>query len=87
MIGMHHRHAHDYETSMMGEELKVLIEEEIRKDGKSWYAGHSREYIRTVVEKSPEYGINDIITVKAERFFEEHILTGTVTGRDQQQGI
>ena len=87
MIGMHHRHAHDYETSMMGEELKVLIEEEIRKDGKSWYAGHSREYIRTVVEKSPEYGINDIITVKAERFFEDHILTGTVTGRDQQQGI
>ena len=78
MIEMHHRHASDYEKSMIGKELEVLIEEEYINDGRTWYLGHSREYIKTAVPKSENYGVNDIIRVKAERFLEEHIMTGEV---------
>ncbi|RGF88307.1 tRNA (N(6)-L-threonylcarbamoyladenosine(37)-C(2))-methylthiotransferase MtaB [Ruminococcus sp. AM41-10BH] len=78
MIEMHHRHASDYEKSMIGKELEVLIEEEYTNDGRTWYLGHSREYIKTAVPKSENYGVNDIIRVKAERFLEEHIMTGEV---------
>ena len=76
MIEMHHRHASDYEKSMIGKELEVLIEEEYTKDGRTWYLGHSREYIKTAVPKSEAYGVNDIVIVKAEGFLEEHIMTG-----------
>ena len=76
MIEMHHRHAKDYERSMLGKELEVLIEEEYTKDGQIWYLGHSREYIKTAVPKSENYGVNDIVRVKAESFLEEHIMTG-----------
>ena len=75
MIEMHHRHASDYEKSMIGKELEVLIEEEYTNDGRTWYLGHSREYIKTAVPKSENYGVNDIIRVKAERFLEDHIMT------------
>ena len=78
MIEMHHRHAKDYERSMLGKELEVLIEEEYTKDGQIWYLGHSREYIKTAVPKSENYGVNDIVRVKAESFLEEHIRTGEV---------
>ena len=78
MIEMHHRHAKDYERSMLGKELEVLIEEEYTKDGQIWYMGHSREYIKTAVPKSENYGVNDIVRVKAESFLEEHIMTGEV---------
>lgn len=78
MIEMHHRHASDYEKSMIGKELEVLIEEEYTNDGRTWYLGHSREYIKTAVPKSENYGVNDIIRVKVERFLEEHIMTGEV---------
>ena len=78
MIEMHHRHASDYEKSMIGKELEVLIDEEYTNDGRTWYLGHSREYIKTAVPKSENYGVNDIIRVKAERFLEEHIMTGEV---------
>ena len=61
MIAMHHRHASDYEKSMLGKELEVLIEEEYEKGGQTWYLGHSREYIRTAVKKSENYGVNDIV--------------------------
>ena len=76
MIEMHHRHAKDYERSMLGKELEVLIEEEYTKDGQIWYLGHSREYIKTAVPTSENYGVNDIVRVKAESFLEEHIMTG-----------
>ena len=76
MIELHHRHAGDYEKSMLGKNLEVLIEEEYTKDGRTWYLGHSREYIKTAVPKSEAYGINDIVIVKAEGFLEEHIMTG-----------
>ena len=78
MIAMHHRHASDYEKSMLGKNLEVLIEEEYEKDGQTWYLGHSREYIKTAVKKSENYGVNDIVRVKAESFLEEHIMTGEV---------
>ena len=78
MIEMHHRHAKDYERSMLGKELEVLIEEEYIKDGQIWYLGHSREYIKTAVPKSENYGVNDIVRVRAESFLEEHIMTGEV---------
>ena len=76
MIELHHRHAGDYEKSMLGKNLEVLIEEEYTKDGRTWYLGHSREYIKTAVLKSEAYGVNDIVIVKAEGFLEEHIMTG-----------
>ena len=76
MIELHHRHAGDYEKSMLGKNLEVLIEEEYTKDGRTWYLGHSREYINTAVPKTEAYGVNDIVIVKAEGFLEEHIMTG-----------
>lgn len=76
MIELHHCHAGDYEKSMLGKNLEVLIEEEYTKDGRTWYLGHSREYIKTAVPKSEAYGVNDIVSVKAEGFLEEHIMTG-----------
>ena len=76
MIELHHRHAGDYEKSMLGKKMEVLIEEEYTKDGRTWYLGHSREYIKTAVPKSEAYGVNDIVSVKAEGFLEEHIMTG-----------
>ena len=75
-IELHPRHAGDYEKSMLGKNLEVLIEEEYTKDGRTWYLGHSREYIKTAVPKSEAYGVNDIVIVKAEGFLEEHIMTG-----------
>lgn len=39
MIEMHHRHASDYEKSMIGKELEVLIEEEYTNDGRDLVSG------------------------------------------------
>ena len=78
MLALNEEHAREYEESMIGSELKVLLEEEVEINGEQWYIGHSKEYIKTAVRKQDAYGVNDIITVKAERFLENHTLTGGV---------
>ena len=38
--------------------------EEIEIDGRPWYVGHSREYVRAVVSKTDAHRVNDLVTVK-----------------------
>lgn len=80
MLALNEQHAKEYEKSMLGGKLKVLLEEEVEINGEQRYIGHSMEYIKTAVKKQDNYSVNDIITVKAEEFLEEHTLTGEVLG-------
>ena len=68
--------AEEYERSMMGQEMEVLLEEEVELQGKPYYLGHSKEYIKVAVPKKEAYGVNDILHVKAGAFLESHILLG-----------
>lgn len=76
MLEMHHRHAGEYEKSMLGSVMEVLLEECVEIDGQEYYLGHSREYVRVAVKKQPEYKVNDILEVKAASFLEQHTLLG-----------
>ena len=78
MLALNEKHAVEYEKSMIGNQLQVLLEEEVEIQGKTWYVGHSKEYIKTAVPKEDGYTVNDIVTVKADHFLEEHIITGEV---------
>ena len=54
----------------------MLLEEEIQVNGREYYQGRSKEYVKVAVEKSKGYGINDIITLQAEDFLDQHMLLG-----------
>lgn len=78
MLELHETRAKEYENAMIGKELELLLEEEIEIDGKTWYVGHSREYIRAVIQKTEAYKVNDLVRVKATGFLKDHILLGEV---------
>lgn len=78
MIALHEKHAEQYEQSMIGQVMEVLLEEEITVQGEQYYVGHSREYVKTAVKKDSSYGVNEIVHVKAEKFLDKHLLTGIV---------
>ena len=75
MLVLNEKHSREYEESMLGRELEILLEEEIEMNGEQWYLGHSKEYIKAVLKKQPQYGINDIVRVTADDFLENHIVT------------
>ena len=75
MLALNEKHSREYEEAMLGRELEILLEEEIEMNGEQWYLGHSNEYIKAVLKKRPQYGINDIVRVTADGFLENHIVT------------
>ena len=76
MLELHERHSREYEASMLGKTLEILLEEEIEINGRSYYVGHSCEYVKAAVEKQDGIGVNDIVPVRAESFLEDHLLLG-----------
>ncbi len=36
--------------------------------------GHSREYVKAVVEDTDAYKVNDLVKVTAEDFIQDHVL-------------
>ena len=74
MLELHEIRARKYEEAMIGKKMELLLEEEIEIDGRSWYVGHSREYVRAVISKTDAHRVNDLVTVKAVAFVRDHIL-------------
>ena len=74
MIELHEIRAREYEEAMIGKKMELLLEEEIEIDGRPWYVGHSREYVRAVISKTDAHRVNDLVTVKAVAFVRDHIL-------------
>lgn len=68
MLSVNRERMAEYEKSLEGKTLEILLEEECEIGGKTYYLGHSREYVRTAVEKRDGLSVNDIVTVKAESF-------------------
>ncbi|MDD5805477.1 tRNA (N(6)-L-threonylcarbamoyladenosine(37)-C(2))-methylthiotransferase MtaB [Blautia sp. HCP3S3_H10_1] len=75
MLELHQIRATEYENSLLGQTLEVLLEEEVEIDGRIYYLGHSREYVKVAVPKTEKYGVNDIVAVKVENTLQPHILS------------
>ena len=76
MLELHQKRATEYETSLQGHIMEVLLEEEAELEGNQYYIGHSCEYVKVAVPVQEKYQVNDILTVKAKGFLQPHILLG-----------
>ena len=74
MIALHEIRAKEYETSMIGKTLELLLEEEVEINGKTYFMAHSKENVRAVIEKTKDHKVNDLVRAKAVDFADEHVL-------------
>lgn len=81
MLLLNEKRSRAYEEAIIGKKLDILLEEEIVIDGKAYLVGHSREYVKTAVEAQTGCQVNDLITVTADGFLENHLLHGTPEAR------
>ena len=73
-LALHDIRAKEYEEAMIGKTIELLLEEEIEEDGKNWYVGHSREYVRAVIKKTDAHQVNDLVEAKVTGFVTDHLL-------------
>ena len=74
LLELHDIRAKEYEEAMIGKTIELLLEEEIEEDGKMWYVGHSREYVRAVIEKTESHQVNDLVEAKVTGFVADNLL-------------
>ena len=76
MLELNETREKEYEDTFLGKDVEVLLEEEVDIQGKSYYLGHTRDYVKVAVPKLEKYSVNQELTVKAEQFLQPHILLG-----------
>ena len=75
LLALHEVNSTKYLQEHFGKELEVLMEEKMSIDEKTYFVGHTKEYIRVAV-RTEEDLTNQFVTVKAKEILKDQILLG-----------
>ena len=73
LIALGERLREEYIDTFLGKDAEVLIEEPMTIDGKTYMVGHTREYVKVVMDISDEY-VGKIIPVVIKGRIKNEIL-------------
>lgn len=59
----------EYMESFLGEEKEVLLEEKVELDGKNWWVGYTREYLKAIVPDDGKNRANEMISVRFSQIY------------------
>lgn len=64
----------EYMESFLGEEKEVLLEEKVELDGKKWWVGYTREYLKAIVPDNGKNRANEMISVRFSQIYHREYL-------------
>ena len=64
----------EYMESFLGEEKEVLLEEKVGLDGKNWWVGYTREYLKAIVPDNGKNRANEMISVRFSQIYHREYL-------------
>lgn len=79
LLELNERRTSEYEKALIGKKIEILLEEEVELDGKQYLIGHSREYVKTALEKTEGMKVNDLMEAEGVKLMENHILLALAT--------
>lgn len=75
LLQLNEKNSAKYLQAHMGQEMEVLMEEQMILDGVTYFVGHTKEYIKVAV-KTEEDLTNQFVNVKTTKILKEMILLG-----------
>ena len=75
LLALHAVNSVKYLQAHLGKDLEVLMEESMNIDGKTYFVGHTKEYIRVAVQTEEDL-TNRFVTVKAKEILKDMIVLG-----------
>ena len=64
----------EYMESFLGKEKEVLLEEKVELDGKNWWVGYTREYLKAIVPDDGKNRANEMISVRFSQIYHREYL-------------
>ncbi|MBR6697244.1 MAG: tRNA (N(6)-L-threonylcarbamoyladenosine(37)-C(2))-methylthiotransferase MtaB [Lachnospiraceae bacterium] len=74
LLDLNLRNSKAYMQEAIGKPVKVLIEEPVTIEGKEYYVGHTKTYLKVAVELTEAINVNDIVELVPKAFLNEGIL-------------
>lgn len=74
LLALEKQQSAEYRELYIGSEAEVLLEEEKEIDGTSYLIGHTREYVKAAVKKTPEIQVNETVKIRFRKLLTEEIL-------------
>ncbi|KAB1437729.1 tRNA (N(6)-L-threonylcarbamoyladenosine(37)-C(2))-methylthiotransferase MtaB [Candidatus Galacturonibacter soehngenii] len=74
LLAITKKQSEDYLNSQIGKELEVLIEEETQIDGVKYFVGHSKEYVKTLINSEENLENKIISCIGTKRYGQNMIL-------------
>lgn len=74
LLELDERRRQEYMESFLGEEKEVLLEEKVELDGKNWWVGYTREYLKAIVPDNGKNRANEMISVRFSQIYHREYL-------------
>lgn len=74
LLELNERRRQEYMESFLGEEKEVLLEEKVELDGKNWWVGYTREYLKAIVPDDGKNRANEMISVRFSQIYHREYL-------------
>lgn len=74
LLELDERRRQEYMESFLGEEKEVLLEEKVELDGKNWWVGYTREYLKAIVPDNGKNRANEMISVRFSKIYHREYL-------------
>lgn len=74
LLELDERRRQEYMESFLGEEKGVLLEEKVELDGKKWWVGYTREYLKAIVPDDGKNRANEMISVRFSQIYHREYL-------------
>lgn len=74
LLELNERRRQEYMESFLGEEKEVLLEEKVELDGKKWWVGYTREYLKAIVPDDGKNRANEMISVRFSQIYHREYL-------------
>lgn len=74
LLELDERRRQEYMESFLGEEKEVLLEEKMELDGKNWWVGYTREYLKAIVPDNGKNRANEMISVRFSQIYHREYL-------------
>ena len=74
LLELDERRRQEYMESFLGEEKEVLLEEKVELDGKNWWVGYTREYLKAIVPDDGKNRANEMISVRFSLIYHREYL-------------
>lgn len=74
LLAMERRQSEEFRSYYLGRAVEILLEEEKEIEGKKYFLGHTRDYVKVAVESSEAMHANSLVPVRITSSLTEEIL-------------